>query len=231
MKRRAELSKLHAEQKKSNRKAAHARRDNMKKGDAHIVEDYVNHHDHDGQHVKCLIWIVWLKEHDDFPPKIFKIRHFCSDKGSLNTDQYFTADVWDFELKPKTDDPNTSSPGIFELVTRLGVSLDHGSHFTGRQLLVWLAGVWRKYGKEPDFWFYPSYHACGMADAKGGHDKQRVRADLRNHISRRGAAEYAEMVNSDHDIWSFAFEFKQINRSKDVFVDLHLINAAKTAAN
>ena len=90
--------KLHAEQLEHCRKEADKVRDGLQVGEAHVVRDYVNHHDGEGSHVKCLIWVVQWRDETGGPLRKLKFRHFCSDKDSLSTDAYFTCDVAHFQL-------------------------------------------------------------------------------------------------------------------------------------
>jgi hypothetical protein len=44
-----------------------------------VVRDFVNHHDHDGKHVKCLHWVMQWRDVEGGPLKILKLRHYCDD--------------------------------------------------------------------------------------------------------------------------------------------------------
>jgi hypothetical protein len=90
---------MHKAQLIHSRTEAYAIRDAMTPGQVFVTRDYVNHHDHAGEHVKCLILVLQWRASTNGPLLLLKIRNFCSDKATRSTDMFFTRDVMDFHLK------------------------------------------------------------------------------------------------------------------------------------
>ena len=202
----------HKAQLATGRLSAKKQRDAMPVGWVSVVRDYVNHHDHTGSHVKCLVFVLQWRETEGGPLKILKIRNFCSDKKTMSTDSYNYCDVLDFHLRRKGD----HSPGHFDMFTVVLMEGDHGPHFASRFSMYFESVAYRKYGKEIRLNFYTSYHAFGRADGAGAEDKRSAAKDMRAGIPREGAAAYTEMTNQSNDVRSIAYTFRAINRSLDV---------------
>ena len=136
---------------------------------------------------------------------------------------YYTADVMDFEFLPK----GPYNPGYLDKFSRVIFAGDHGSHFTASQLMYLESQCYRKYKKEVELMFYPSYHAHGRADGAGSEDKTSAFSDLMNHFPRYGASGYTAMTNSSNDKRSVAHEFPKINRSAGIFPKKSEMNTYK----
>jgi hypothetical protein len=159
---------LHVEQMKTARKHAYAKRDNMKVGDVFVTRDFVNHHDHSGGHVKCLILVLEWYEQEGGELQVLKVRNYCSDKETMTTNFGYMLDVWRYQLHKK----DASHPGFFDDFDTIYVGGDHGGHFAHTATMIEESKFWSKYGKEIRPVFFPSYHAHGRADAAGAEDKK-----------------------------------------------------------
>jgi hypothetical protein len=80
------MYRTHRRMLKVARAALTERKAKMVVGEVMVTRDFVNHHDHLGSHVKCLIWIVEWRTEKDGPLKMLKLRHYCSDNESMSTD-------------------------------------------------------------------------------------------------------------------------------------------------
>ena len=102
------IYRLHLDQLATSRKEAKEAEDNLAVGECMVIRDFVNHHDHSGNHVKCLHWVLMWRDKVGEPLKTkrLKLRHYCSDPKSLSTDSYYQADVTDFHL----DEDNPHRP-------------------------------------------------------------------------------------------------------------------------
>jgi hypothetical protein len=150
------------------RKYALGKKSNMKVREVFVTRDFVNHHDHDGDHVKCLILVLefYLKEGGEL--QVLKIRHYCSDLDTLTTNFGYMLDVWRYQLHPKDE----KHPGFFEAFDIIWVAGDHGGHFSSAGAMIEESKFYRVFKKELRLVFFPAYHAHGRADAAGAEDKK-----------------------------------------------------------
>jgi hypothetical protein len=209
----ADAFTLHTQQLEHGRAETKRIENALKPGECLVIRDFVNHHDHSGSHVKCLHWVVMWRDEIDGPIKILKLRHYCSDKESMMTDSFYTADVMDFHF----DKASKFNPGIFDKFTRVYFVGDHGPHFASCGTMFNESKSFYKYGKEIVLKFYTSYHAFGRADAAGAQDSIMLRQDKRNNFPRHGAEAMTAMTNSSNDVASWAYNFKNINRDENLF--------------
>jgi hypothetical protein len=77
--------RLHQEQLATCRQKDQEMDENLPVGTARVIRDYVNHHDHDGSHVKCLHWVIRWRTEPNAPIQMLKARHYCSDSDTLST--------------------------------------------------------------------------------------------------------------------------------------------------
>jgi len=150
------------------RQYAFNKRSKMKVGDVFVTRDFVNHHDHEGGHVKCLILVLEFYEKAGGKLQVLKIRHYCSDAKSLTTNYGYMLDVWAYMLHPKDE----QYPGFFDRFGTIYVGGDHGGHFASTATMIEESKFYRLYGKEIHLVFFSSYHAHGRADAAGAEDKR-----------------------------------------------------------
>jgi len=150
------------------RKYAYDKRKNMKVGEVFVTRDFVNHHDHDGGHVKCLILVLEWYETEGGELQVLKIRHYCSDKDTLKTNFGYMLDIWSYQLHKKDE----RHPGFFDGFNVIYVGGDHGGHFSSSATMIEESKFYRLYGKEIRLVFFPAYHAHGRADAAGAEDKK-----------------------------------------------------------
>ena len=205
--------RIHLLQLEASRAAAKKAEDNLVPGEAMVIRDFVNHHDHSGKHVKCLHWVLMWRDEVGEPLKRLKLRHYCSDKKSMSTDSYFQADVTEFHL----NEDNEHCPKLFKDFKRIIFVGDHGPHFASHETMHNESTLSRKYGKEIKLMFLASYHAYSRADGSGAEDSTALRRDLRAGMPRVGATDMTEMTNASNDSCSWAYEFPNINRGKGVF--------------
>jgi hypothetical protein len=187
--------------------------DDLTPGTAMVIRDFVNHHDHDGRHVKCLIWVLMWRDVEGGPILKLKLRHYCSDKNSMSTDSYYQADVTDFHLRELEKD----CPKIMEKCHTLIFVGDHGPHFASHETMFNESTCRRRYGKKIILMFLASYHAYSRADGAGAEDSTNLRKDGLNGFPRRGARAMTNMTNASNDGTSWAYEFPAICRNQDVF--------------
>jgi len=213
---------LHKEQRKVCRAATQELDRNLKVFEAWIVRDYVNHHDHDGCHCKCLHWVVrYRDEFDHEPIKMLKTRNYCSDK-SMATDLLYTVDVDNFHLLNSSKilpGMPKAGPGLLNEMKRIIFTSDKGSHFCSSRLFLHYCSYYRIYGKEFELLFYEAYHGEGRADGAGAQDKVQAVRNLRAGNCMFGAADFTRMTNALCDARSIAYEFGEINRSADILPD------------
>jgi hypothetical protein len=221
LRRSLRIYRIHVLQLETARAAAQRAEENLLPGEAMIIRDFVNHHDHGGAHVKCLIWVVIWRDVDGEPLKRLKLRHYCSNAANMNCDSYYQADVVDFHL----DESNSHCPRIFSAMHTLIFVGDHGVHFADHQTMHNESTLFRRFGKKVRCLFLASYHAYSRADGAGSEDSTALRRDLRAGMPRFGAAAFTEMTNSSSDQASWAYEFPEINRNEDTFPDANHFKA------
>ena len=200
----------HQKDMKTARAYANKIRDEMKVGECFVTRDFVNHHDHDGGHVKCLHLVVQFRQVEGGPLHKMKIRNYCSDKDTLTTNHGYVVDVMRYHLQEKEEG---IYPGLFDQFQKIYIAGDHGGHFSNAGTMIEESKFYREFGKEIHLCYYPPYHAHGLADQAGAEDKKQARKDKINDCLRIGAADYTAMTNGSNDARSIAFEFSKINRS------------------
>ena len=199
----------------------------MKVGEVMVTRDFVNHHDHLGHHVKCLIWVVEWRTEEGKPCKLLKLRHYCSGKGSMSTDAYYTVDVMDFHLNNKEG----SCPGLFKEFNRIIFAGDHGVHFADVKTMFRECEAHKLYTNgsgepmEVELMFLTSYHAYSRADGAGAEDSVSLRRDMQRGFPRWGAEAMKDMTNSSNDPRSWAYCFPKINRNKNSFPPKSILKA------
>ena len=204
---------LHKEQLATGRAAVKKLEEDLKPGEAIVVRDYVNHHDHSGKHVKCLHWVLMWRNEGSTRLEHLKLRHYCSEKNSMMTDAYYTADVMDFHFKPK----GPKNPGLFDQFEKVYFVGDHGPHFACADTVYNESRSFDVYGKHVVLMFFTSYHAFGRADGAGAEDSTSARQDGKDGIQRLGAASYTAMTNESNDQRSWGYHMAQVNRNVDFF--------------
>ena len=204
---------VHKKQLAEQRKDVTKRTEDLKPGQVIVIRDFVNHYDHSGGQVKCLIFVLLFKLPHGGPLEVIKLRNYCDDKRSASTDAYFVADCVKFHLSPKSP----HNPGWFDDFKEIIWVGDHGPHFSSSQTWYDESNAWHIYGKEVTDLFLPNYHAFSRADGAGAEDVMSSRRDFKKGIRRIGAKDYTEMTNASKDIRSFAYAFEEINRGKSVF--------------
>jgi hypothetical protein len=205
--------RVHLAQLETARVEAKAAEDNLAVGSCLVIRDFVNHHDHGGKHVKCLHWVLAWRDVAGEPLKRLKLRHYCSDKKSMNTDSYFQADVMDFHL----DEDNSHCPLLFRKFGTIIFVGDHGPHFASHDTMHNESTAERRYNKILIIMFLASYHAYSRADASGSEDSTALRKSLGAGFPVHGATAMKDMTNDSHDGASWAYEMPAINRNADVF--------------
>jgi len=111
--------------------------------------------------------VLQWRDHAHEPLRLLKIRNFCSDPVSRQTDAYYTTDAMAFNL-----DPAASNSGYFKKFHTIILAGDHGSHFTANNIFYDQSTWYRKWNVKVSLYFFCSYHAFGMADAAGSEDKK-----------------------------------------------------------
>ena len=191
-------------------------RDKMDVGEVFVTRDYVNHHDHDGGHVKCLIFVLEWREVSLGPMHLLKIRHYCSDPDTMTSNFGYTIDVWHFQLHEKVEG---LYPGLFDKYHTIHVGGDHGGHFSSAGLMIEESRFFRLYGKVINLCFFPSHHAHGRADAAGAEDKRGAATDKKAKRMRMTAESYTRMTNASNDRRSIAFNMVEIRRTADAYTN------------
>jgi hypothetical protein len=207
------IYRIHLRQLEAARSEAKKAEDGLVPGECMVIRDFVNHHDHSGKHVKCLHWVMMWRGKADEPIKRLKLRHYCSDPASMNTDSYYQADVTDFHF----NEDNEHCPQLFKEFDTIIFVGDHGPHFASHATLYNESTLLRRFGKKIKIMFLASYHAYSRADASGAEDSTGLRRDLRSGLPRFGAASMTDMTNSSHDPFSWAYHFPAMNRNINVF--------------
>ena len=212
------IFELHKKQREVCRAATQDLDMKLKAGESWIVRDFVNHHDHAGEHVKCLHWVIRWRDVDNEPIKMIKVRIYCSSK-SMATDNAYTADTDAFLLPHRCEQPvhlQAHFPGLLDTVHRITFTSDHGSHLCCLRLFLLMCSYYRRFGMEFALLFFEAYHGEGRCDGMGSQDKVDAVRKLREGLLLFGAADFARMTNSNNDCQSIAWEFLNINRSSDV---------------
>ena len=205
--------KLHKAQLEVCRAEVKALEDGLVPGQAIVIRDYVNHHDHSGGHVKCLHWVVMWRTKPNGDLQHLKLRHYCSDKESCMTDAYYTADVMRFHFKPK----GKHNPGLFDDFQTVYFVGDHGPHFSCSCTVYNESKYFHVYGKEVVLEFFASYHAFGRADGAGAEDSVSSRQDNKNGLQRNGAQAWTDMTNESNDKRSWAYHMAAVDRNTNIF--------------
>ena len=205
--------RLHVLQLAKSRAAVKKAEENLQPGEAMVIRDFVNHHDHGGAHVKCLHWVLMWRNEIGAPLRILKLRHYCSDKASLSTDSYYQADVCDFHL----DESNPHCPMLFAPFHTFFLVGDHGPHFASHATMYNESTLFRRFGKKILVLFFTSYHAYSRADGSGAEDSRDLRRDAVAGLPRFGAKAMVEMTNESTRPNSWAYLFRAINRNRSVF--------------
>jgi len=213
VKRKCVAYRLHLKQLKTGRAETKILEKNLKVGEVMVVRDYVNHHDHNGKHVKCLHWVLLWRDLEGAELKHLKLRHYCSDPESMMTDTYFTADVMAFHFLKK----GIHNPGLFDSFHRVFFIGDHGPHFACAPTMFNESKSFLVYGKEVVLMYYTSYHAYGRADGAGAEDSVSLRQDAKSDLPRLGAKSFTDMTNMSNDRRSWAYYFPKINRDQTIF--------------
>jgi len=198
--------KLHKAQLEVCRAEVKSLEDGLLPGQAIVIRDYVNHHDHSGGHVKCLHWVVMWRTKINGNLQHLKLRHYCSDKDSCMTDAYYTADVMRFHFEPKSK----YNPGLFDDFKKVYFVGDHGPHFSCSSTVFNESKSFHVYGKEVVLKFFASYHAFGRADGAGAEDSVSSRQDNKNGLQRNGAEAWTNMTNESNDQRSWAYHMAAV---------------------
>jgi hypothetical protein len=207
------IYRVHLTQLTSARAEAKQAEDDLLPGTCMVIRDFVNHHDHSGQHVKCLHWVVMWRDKVGEPLKRLKLRHYCSNKKNMNTDSYYQADITEFHL----NEDNPHCPMLFKDFQIIIFVGDHGPHFASHETMHNESTLSRRFGKQIILMFLASYHAYSRADASGAEDSTALRKDLRAGLPRVGARAMTDMTNASNDNSSWAYNFPAINRNLNVF--------------
>ena len=207
------IYRVHIRQLTTARAEAKQAEDDLLPGTCMVIRDFVNHHDHSGKHVKCLHWVLMWRDKIGEPIKRLKLRHYCSNMGSMNTDSYYQADITDFHL----NEENPHCPLLFKDFHTIIFVGDHGPHFSSHETMHNESTLLRRFGKTLILMFLASYHAYSRADASGAEDSSGLRRDLRAGLPRVGAIAMKDMTNNSNDNRSWAYEFPAINRNTTVF--------------
>jgi hypothetical protein len=214
------LFRLHKEQRRTCRKATQLLDRNLKAGEGWLVRDFVNHFDGEGEHVKCLHWVLRWRDNDGYPIQMLKLRNYCSDKDTMRTGIAFTRDVDEFHLTRLADLPTNlqeNFTGLTDHLRTITITSDHGSHFSSPKYYLHMCTYYRIYpGKEFELLFYEAYHGEGRCDGAGAQDKVQALANVRKGIVMHGAESFTRMTNENNDARSFGYEFKQINYSENI---------------
>jgi len=119
-----------------------------------LFRDFVNLYNEQGGHVKNLV-LVLITRGEDGELLVRKINNFCSDKETSGCDAFYMADVLEFHLKSKAD----GGSGMFDDITFITQSGDHGPHFACNSTVYNETRVFTKYGKRLHNLSLCSYHA------------------------------------------------------------------------
>ena len=187
--------------------------ENLKVGECLVYRDFVNQHTGTGNKMNNLVLVVRWREHEDEPLRTRKINNFCHDAETNSCDVYFVHDVFDFHLKPAS----STSSGLFEKFSKIYISGDHGPHFAGKSTLFNESRMKKRYGKEIHIVSLCSYHAYNRCDAAGVESKRLAKLLGIDDKAPETSEEYANMVVESNYHNSYAYPFRQINRSQNVF--------------
>mgnify|MGYP000494414702 CR=1 FL=1 len=176
-----------------------------------------------GKVANLSLTLLW-REAEDGPLHCMAVNHFCTDNKTLSTDAYFTADVFDFHLKPNS----AKNPGAFDSFHTIYLSGDHGPHFSCLQTFFNESSFSEKYGKRLSCFFLCRYHAFNRCDGAGVVSK-RLAGDLaKEDLGLVTAEDFATALNRSDYIDSVGYPFKKINKGFDVFPE-NLKAQGKTA--
>jgi hypothetical protein len=209
LERKVERGKLHNEQKLHQRPYAAQIMDQLKEGEAVVVEDFVAHYNIWGEKIVNLILTVKWKEGDVVKTKY--LDNYCSDQISNREDHYFPRHVWDFHLSKD----GSGELSRFKKIFRNG---DSGPHFINQHMMWWWGTVYETYGIEIDFNTLPKRHAWNECDGEGGRTTTFFRREALAGNAPVTAKQCADSLNnSDKFASSAAYWFAAINHDPALF--------------
>ena len=156
--------------------------------------------------------MVKITRGEDKQLVVTKIHNFNADKQD-GCDSFFVADVFDHHLKSTAD----GGSGLFDDVSDIILSGDHGPHFASVQTLWNESQFQAKYNKRLRVLSLCSYHAFNRCDGAGVNVKREAERAARDNCGPLTALDYATLMNTSSFSDSFSFTFAQINRGADVF--------------
>ena len=183
----------------------------LKPGEIVIWRDFVNQYtlgcdkDVQGNQLKNLVLVMVWMENGRLYSRTF--HHFCTDSSSYSTDSAYVADVFDYHLRPKSEE----YPGTLERFQTLYLCGDHGSHFSGVQTLYYESTWFEQYQKKVVDFFLPSYHAFNVCDGAGVPPARIAMSLNKQGYTLLNAGDYARACN-DSNSTSVAIAFDCIRR-------------------
>ena len=188
----------------------------LKPGEIVIWRDFVNQYtlgcdkDVQGNQLKNLVLVMVWMENGRLYSRTF--HHFCTDSSSYSTDSAYVADVFDYYLRPKSEE----YPGTLERFQTLYLCGDHGSHFSGVTTLYYESTWFEQFQKKVVDFFLPSYHAFSVCDGAGVPPARIAMSLNKQGYTLFNAGDYARACNDSNSTFE-AIAFDRIRRNQGFF--------------